>query len=136
MLFRSPIHGEISDTVRINGKIIEARYHPDNNYVGADSFSYYVRDPHGARSLSVWFRLTIYTNIDSNRYRTFSQSDWDVASVKIPKKGVRPMPTTGNVLDTLFGTGSFRKLKDKTNPKYPGGMVLGVAQTVKDSMKS
>jgi hypothetical protein len=131
-----PTHGDFQgNIISINGTTAQVVYRPDYSYVGADSFSFYVRDAQGARSLSTWFSLTVYAKIDSNKFRSFSQSDLTTASVKRPKKGIRPMPTTGNVLDTLFVNGSFKKLKDKTNPAYPGGMVLGVAQLVKDSAK-
>ncbi|MBM4167018.1 MAG: T9SS type A sorting domain-containing protein [Ignavibacteria bacterium] len=78
-------------------------------------------------------------HLDSIKFRTFSQEDLKTPAAKVKKvKNIpRPQsaPTAGNVLDTLFVTGQFKKIKDKTSVKYPGGMVLGIVQTVKDSMK-
>jgi hypothetical protein len=136
ILDAQPTHGDFQgNIISVNGTTAQVMYRPDNNYVGVDSFSFYVRDGSNARSTSATVTLTVFAIIDSNKYRSFSQSDWDVPLVKIPKKGVRPMPTAGNVLDTIFITGPFKKLKEKTNPNYPGGVVLGVVQTVKDSIK-
>ncbi|MBS4029170.1 MAG: T9SS type A sorting domain-containing protein, partial [Ignavibacteriales bacterium] len=127
-----PMNGIIRD---FNSSTGEVFYRTNHLFVGLDSFSFYCRDSLNAVSNIAWCIITVYAKSDSTTFRTFSQSDLKTAPVKKPKKGVRPMPTTGNVLDTLFVTGPFKKLKVKTDPKFPGGMVLGISQAVKDSAK-
>ncbi|MBS4029727.1 MAG: T9SS type A sorting domain-containing protein [Ignavibacteriales bacterium] len=127
-----PLNGTIRSFNSTTGEVL---YRPDYSFVGLDSFSFYCRDSLNALSNTAWCIITVYQKIDSTSFRSFSQSDLKTAAVKKPKKGIRPMPTTGNVLDSLFINGLFKKLKDKTNPNFPGGMVLGVAQSSKDSAK-
>ncbi|MBS4027752.1 MAG: tandem-95 repeat protein [Ignavibacteriales bacterium] len=127
-----PLNGTIRNFNSTTGEVL---YRPDYAFVGLDSFSFYCRDSLNALSNTAWCIITVYQKIDSTSFRSFSQSDLTTLAVKKPKKGVRPLPTTGNVLDTLFINGLFKKLKDKTNPNFPGGMVLGVSQSSKDSTK-
>ena len=127
-----PLNGTIRSFNSTTGEVL---YRPDYAFVGLDSFSFYCRDSLNAISNTAWCIVTVYQKIDSTSFRSFSQSDLKTAALKKPKKGVRPLPTTGNVLDSLFINGLFKKLKDKTNPNFPGGMVLGVAQSSKDSAK-
>ena len=133
-----PLHGDFrGDVTNVNGTTAHIIYRPDYSFTGTDSFSYYVRDAQGARSSSTTFTLIVYAKVDTTKFRTFSQEDLLALPVKVKKvnKIPRPqgMPTAGNVLDTIFGTGTYGKLKDKTNAKYPGGMVLGVAFMEQDS---
>ena len=67
----------------------------------------YVRDAANARSASEKVLLTIYINIDSNRFVPSQEDLKTTVKVKKDKKILRPqgMPTAGNVLDTIFGTG-------------------------------
>ena len=134
ILDEQPTHGNFQgDVTNVTGKIAQVLYRPDNDYTGTDSFSFYVRDIQNARSPSAWFIITVYEKVDSAKYRSFIQSDFTVTAAKIPKKGVRPMPNAGNARDTIFAR-SFPKIKDKSNPKYPGGLLLGIKRA--DSAKA
>ncbi|MBS4028971.1 MAG: tandem-95 repeat protein [Ignavibacteriales bacterium] len=124
----APQHGSLDSLDTENWKVL---YLPSANYTGKDSFGIVASDGE-LTSTQAFISITIFSVYDSTKYRTFTQTEWAVKSVKLPKKGIRPMPTAGNVLDTVF-TKAFPKLKDKSNPKFPGGMVLGIMRT--DSVK-
>ncbi|MBI3195203.1 MAG: T9SS type A sorting domain-containing protein, partial [Ignavibacteriae bacterium] len=59
----------------------------------------------------------------STIFRTLTQTDLDVASVKTKTL----TPTFGNARDTAFIRG-FPNVSSKKDPFYPGGLVLGIAR--------
>ncbi|MBS4027063.1 MAG: VCBS repeat-containing protein [Ignavibacteriales bacterium] len=125
-----PAHGFLQSFNSAAGTVV---YSPEFFYAGTDTFTFSVKDAQNIESTPAPFIVTVYQYIDSTTFRTFSQEDWVTPAVKIPKKGKRPMPTTGNVLDTIM-TNVYPKLKVKTNPNFPGGVILGIKRT--DSVKS
>ncbi|MBI5215648.1 MAG: SBBP repeat-containing protein [Ignavibacteriae bacterium] len=65
----------------------------------------------------------------STMFRTLTQSDLEVASVKTKTS----TPTFGNARDTAFIRG-FPNVSSKKDPFYPGGLLLGIARN--DSPKA
>ncbi|MBS4027562.1 MAG: VCBS repeat-containing protein, partial [Ignavibacteriales bacterium] len=125
----TPSHGFLQSFNSAEGTVI---YNPELFYTGTDTFTYSVKDAQNFESAPATFAITVYQYIDSTRFRTFTQEGFITPAVKIPKKGVRKMTTTGNVLDAVMAN-VYPKLKVKTDPNYPGGVVLGIQR--KDSVK-
>ena len=125
----SPANGTLSNINFATGVVT---YTPALFFTGTDSFYFRVNDGKGS-STPTKYKLIVYKNFDSTSYRTFSQTDFLLSSIKIPKKGTRPMPTAGNIRDTIMNN-AFGKSKIKSDPNYPGGVTLGIVRH--DSLKN
>ncbi len=69
------------------------------------------------------------TATGTTTFRTFSQSDLDLAAVKTTTLD----PTFGNARDTTF-IRAYPSISSKNDPSFPGGLVLGIARN--DSAKA